>query len=173
MLGGMGTLFGPVVGAFLLVFIIQVVLGQLLDFHLFATGLLLVVLVLAAPGGVLGLARTYRRHPASEGQLHERRGDPAGRAAVQGVSRPAGHDRIPVCAPSQSITRSDWAERRGQVRRLFHLITGVPPRRPPGRLRSTGSPITGMATNRIAELGIERVFQIARRPGPAPGSKSC
>jgi len=61
LLGGIGTLFGPVIGAFLLVFITQVVLARLLDFHLFATGLLLVVLVLAAPGGVLGLVRRYVR----------------------------------------------------------------------------------------------------------------
>jgi branched-chain amino acid transport system permease protein len=61
LLGGMGTLFGPVIGAFLLVFVTQVVLGRLLDFHLFATGLLLVVLVLAAPGGLLGLFRSKRR----------------------------------------------------------------------------------------------------------------
>lgn len=65
LLGGMGTLFGPVIGAFSLVFITQVVLGRLLDFHLFATGLLLVILVLAAPGGVLGVARSLslRRQP--------------------------------------------------------------------------------------------------------------
>jgi branched-chain amino acid transport system permease protein len=60
LLGGMGTLFGPVIGAFLLVFVTQVVLGRLLDFHLFVTGLLLVILVLAAPRGVLGLVKTIR-----------------------------------------------------------------------------------------------------------------
>ena len=60
LLGGMGTLFGPVIGAFMLVFIIQVVLARLLDFHLFATGLLLVILVLAAPGGVLGFVRSWK-----------------------------------------------------------------------------------------------------------------
>ncbi|MBS0518105.1 MAG: branched-chain amino acid ABC transporter permease [Proteobacteria bacterium] len=60
LLGGMGTLFGPVIGAFLLVFITQVILGRLLDFHLFATGLLLVLLVLGAPGGVLGVVRGWR-----------------------------------------------------------------------------------------------------------------
>ena len=60
LLGGMGTLFGPVIGAFLLVFITQVILARLLDFHLFATGLLLVLLVLMAPGGVLGLVRSLR-----------------------------------------------------------------------------------------------------------------
>ncbi len=64
LLGGMGTLFGPVIGAFMLVFITQVVLGRLLDFHLFATGLLLVILVLAAPGGVIGFVRKWRRRTA-------------------------------------------------------------------------------------------------------------
>jgi branched-chain amino acid transport system permease protein len=63
LLGGIGTLAGPVIGAFLLVFITQVVLGSLLDFHLFATGLLLVVLVLAAPGGIMGLVSSLRRRP--------------------------------------------------------------------------------------------------------------
>ncbi len=61
LLGGMGTLFGPVIGAALLVFITQVILARLLDFHLFATGLLLVLLVLLAPGGVSSLLK--RRRP--------------------------------------------------------------------------------------------------------------
>ena len=61
LLGGMGTLFGPVIGAFSLVFVTQVLLGRLLDFHLFATGLMLVLLILLAPGGVLGL---LKRRPA-------------------------------------------------------------------------------------------------------------
>ena len=60
LLGGMGSLFGPVIGAGLLVFITQVILGRLLDFHLFATGLLLVLLVLMAPGGVMGLLKRRR-----------------------------------------------------------------------------------------------------------------
>jgi len=41
-----------------------VVLSRLLDFHLFATGLLLVILVLAAPGGVIGFVRKWRRRSA-------------------------------------------------------------------------------------------------------------
>ncbi len=67
LLGGMGTLFGPIIGAFMLVFITQVILARLLDFHLFATGLLLVLLVLTAPGGVLGLVKSWklRRRGAS------------------------------------------------------------------------------------------------------------
>ncbi|MBS0223032.1 MAG: ABC transporter ATP-binding protein [Proteobacteria bacterium] len=44
---------------------------------------------------------------------------------------------------------------------LFNLITGyLAPTA--GTVRFNGRPITGMATNRIAELGIARAFQIAR-----------
>jgi ABC-type branched-subunit amino acid transport system ATPase component len=44
---------------------------------------------------------------------------------------------------------------------LFNLVTGyLPPTA--GEIRFQGRPITGMATNRIAELGIARAFQIAR-----------
>jgi branched-chain amino acid transport system ATP-binding protein len=44
---------------------------------------------------------------------------------------------------------------------LFNLVTGyLPPTA--GTVLFKGQPITGMATNRIAELGIARAFQIAR-----------
>jgi branched-chain amino acid transport system permease protein len=57
MLGGIGTLIGPVVGAFLLTILVYVVLTDYPDLHLFVTGLVLVVLVLVAPDGLLGLGR--------------------------------------------------------------------------------------------------------------------
>src|SRR5690349_18205849 len=71
LLGGIGSLFGPVIGAFMLVFITQVVLARLLDYHLFATGLLLAVLVLAAPGGVLGVIRDLRQRRRSKAETAE------------------------------------------------------------------------------------------------------
>ena len=44
---------------------------------------------------------------------------------------------------------------------LFNLVTGyLPPSA--GEIQFQGRPITGMATNRIAELGVARAFQIAR-----------
>lgn len=57
LLGGMGTLFGPVLGALVMVVLTQVVLGQLLNIHMFITGAILVALVLLAPRGLLGLLR--------------------------------------------------------------------------------------------------------------------
>lgn len=60
LLGGIGTLTGPVIGAALLVFITNVVLGRLLDLHLLVTGLLVIALVLLAPNGLLGVVRRWR-----------------------------------------------------------------------------------------------------------------
>ncbi len=62
LLGGMGTLLGPILGSLLMVILTQIVLGQLLDIHMFITGAVLVFLVLVAPRGILGLFR--RRRPA-------------------------------------------------------------------------------------------------------------
>jgi branched-chain amino acid transport system permease protein len=54
LLGGMGTLLGPFLGSAVMVVLTQVVLGRLLSIHMFVTGALLVVLVLAAPKGITG-----------------------------------------------------------------------------------------------------------------------
>jgi branched-chain amino acid transport system permease protein len=60
LLGGMGTILGPFLGSAIMVVLTQVVLGRLLSIHMFVTGALLVLLVLAAPKGITGL---FRRRP--------------------------------------------------------------------------------------------------------------
>lgn len=65
LLGGMGTLLGPILGAFVMVVLTQIVLGHLLDIHMFVTGAILVAIVLVAPRGLLGaLAPLLRRRTA-------------------------------------------------------------------------------------------------------------
>ena len=61
LLGGIGSLIGPIVGAIVMVVLTQVVLGQLLEVHMFLTGALLVFLVMVAPMGLVGLAKRWRR----------------------------------------------------------------------------------------------------------------
>jgi len=48
-------------GAALLVLLTQVVLGSLLEFHVFITGAVVVSIVLLAPGGLIGLWHNLRR----------------------------------------------------------------------------------------------------------------
>ena len=60
LLGGMGSIIGPILGAGLMTYVTQVLLGDLLDIHMFVTGLLLAILVLAAPNGLIGLYDAWR-----------------------------------------------------------------------------------------------------------------
>ena len=64
LIGGIGTLAGPVVGAALMLLLTQIILGQLLELHLMATGLVVILIVLTLPNGVMGLVggEAVRRH---------------------------------------------------------------------------------------------------------------
>ena len=70
LLGGIGTLVGPIVGAIIMVVLTQVLLGDLLDIHMLATGALLVALVLLAPKGIVGfvqgLVRSRKAPPTQD-----------------------------------------------------------------------------------------------------------
>ena len=61
LLGGMGTLIGPMIGSVIMVVLTQVILGGFLNLHMFLTGAMLVALVLAAPRGIVGTWPAFRR----------------------------------------------------------------------------------------------------------------
>lgn len=70
LIGGIGTIAGPVIGAAIMVFLTNVVLGSLLSVHLLITGAIVVVIVLVAPNGILGLvARLSARAGSEEGEV--------------------------------------------------------------------------------------------------------
>lgn len=54
MLGGLGTVAGPVVGATALYWLRDVIWAAFLDFHLIVQGVLLIVIVLFVPEGIMG-----------------------------------------------------------------------------------------------------------------------
>jgi branched-chain amino acid transport system permease protein len=54
LIGGIGTLAGPIIGTAVMLLLTQVVLGGLLEFHLLLTGLAVVMIVLIMPNGLLG-----------------------------------------------------------------------------------------------------------------------
>lgn len=57
LLGGIGTVAGPVIGAIVLTILTQVVLADVLSFRLAITGALIIIIVLMAPSGLLGVVR--------------------------------------------------------------------------------------------------------------------
>lgn len=56
-LGGKGTVLGPILGAFFIEFISEVVWGKFLELHLLILGIILVGVVVFAPKGLMGLFR--------------------------------------------------------------------------------------------------------------------
>jgi branched-chain amino acid transport system permease protein len=64
LLGGVGTLFGPVVGAFALQLMETEVWGNVLNYHLIILGGIVIGLVLLLPGGILSFARRRLREVA-------------------------------------------------------------------------------------------------------------
>jgi len=76
MLGGLGTVWGPPLGAATLYFLQDLVWGKFLQYHLLILGLLLILLVLFVPEGILGTLGD--RSSTSLGRLFsrmQRRGD--------------------------------------------------------------------------------------------------
>ncbi len=61
LIGGIGTLAGPLLGTAVMLLLVQVVLGSLLELHLLITGLVVVLIVLAMPNGIIGVAETLKR----------------------------------------------------------------------------------------------------------------
>jgi branched-chain amino acid transport system permease protein len=61
LIGGVGTLFGPVIGTAVMLFLTQVLLSRFLDIHLLITGLIVVAIILLMPGGILGALWRPRR----------------------------------------------------------------------------------------------------------------
>jgi branched-chain amino acid transport system permease protein len=62
MLGGIGTVTGPVIGATIMIILTQVILGDLLDLHMMLTGAILIAMVILAPKGLVGLLqKTWSR----------------------------------------------------------------------------------------------------------------
>ena len=63
MLGGAGTLLGPVIGAILLLGASELFKNRFQESHLLIYGVLIVVVVLFLPEGIVGLQRLFRRRP--------------------------------------------------------------------------------------------------------------
>jgi branched-chain amino acid transport system permease protein len=64
LLGGMGSIAGPVIGAVVFTILTKVLLIDFLSIHLALTGLIMILVVLVAPNGVFGgLLWLWRRRP--------------------------------------------------------------------------------------------------------------
>lgn len=66
LVGGMGSLIGPMIGAVVMTVTTKLFLSQVVDYHLALTGFIIIVVVLVAPDGLVGLVSRWRRARVAE-----------------------------------------------------------------------------------------------------------
>lgn len=163
LLGGVGTVAGPALGAAIMTVITQVLLGDLLTIHMLVTGLLVIALVLLMPRGVIGLFPARRRVMA----LAQTAAMPPGTGARLDLRDLRMHfrglkaiDGVTLSIPGGGISSVIGPNGAGKST-LFNVITGY--LRPSGGgVSLDGVEIGGAATARLSRMGIARAFQIAR-----------
>ncbi len=174
--GGVGTLWGPLFGATVLMLVAEEFLVYLPHFELALYGLVVIATVLAFPGGIVGIFNRfgYLRRPIILAPAILPAGEPP-------QKRPPRADEAPVLEVKdlevrfEGLTALDGvslALKRGETvaiigangagkTTLFNTIAGfVPPSR--GEIRFFGRDVTRLPTFRRAQLGMARSFQIPR-----------
>ncbi|XUM21771.1 ABC transporter permease subunit [Bradyrhizobium oligotrophicum S58] len=163
LLGGAGSLIGPVLGVIPLVLLFEVLTAALPNHFSIVLGLIFIGIVMALPKGVIGLVdQVWRRERRVDRAKSEEGGgtllvaESVGKAfgglrAVDGVSLDVRAGEIlGVIGPNGSGKTT-----------LLNMLSGalVPSH---GIIRFDGTVINGMAAHRIARLGLARTFQLVR-----------
>ncbi len=169
-LGGAGTVLGPLVGAAIVVFLPEL-LSDLAEYRLLFFGALLIAVLLVAPRGVVGTIAQFlpRRHPSAEPATPKAVLDfiaPETRAAldVDGLGITFGGlkavDGASFSARPAQVTSIIGPNGAGKTT-LLNMISGfyVPGT---GRIETGGTDIAGWSMHATAQLGIARTYQATR-----------
>jgi branched-chain amino acid transport system permease protein len=175
-LGGAGGVSGAIVGAIAIGFL-DVAGHQFENWREVVYGLLVIAIVIVAPGGLIGLLRRGRRRAApppsaSRPQTDVRRvAEPRTVVApaaipleLRGVTKRFGGlvavDDVSFALAPGTLTSLIGPNGAGKTT-LFNAICGIG-RLSAGTIRIGGITVTGWQPHRIAKLGVGRTFQNAR-----------
>jgi len=167
LLGGAGSLFGPLLGAVPLVLLFEVLTAKFPTYFSILLGIVFVVIVYLLPRGVIGLfpARppAMPAAPASDQPAAIARADGAP-LEVSGLRKTFGGlvavDDLSFSAKRGEIVGLIGPNGSGKTTAL-NLISGALSA-DAGAIRFKGRDLTRTATHRIARLGLARTFQLVR-----------
>jgi branched-chain amino acid transport system permease protein len=86
LVGGMGSIFGPIVGAVAMTALTKLALADMLEYHLAITGLVVVLVVWLAPEGILGSIARWRRNRAGQAPAPAAVAAPAAQRSTAGAA---------------------------------------------------------------------------------------
>ena len=173
--GGAGTLAGPVLGTLLLVFLRDFLSTVLISVYPILVGAILIVSITFFPKGIVGSALAWRR-----GRFRAAAPATSAPPVLFDDSRERVDGRGPPILEARGLTRTfgglvavngvDFTVRTGEIHAvigpngagkttLFNLITGVLPPTS-GRILFRGRDITGLPVHRISQQGIARTVQV-------------
>jgi branched-chain amino acid transport system permease protein len=176
-LGGTGTLIGPVVGSSILIYIAEI-LQDLREWQIFAYGLLLAVVMFVMPRGVVGTIAAVWGRLVSKARAHETKAWPDRSVALADILGPSAERKQVALATKNltlrfgGLTAVDTVSlevQSGTVHALIgpngagkssvlNLISGfyVPSE---GSIAFFGTAIAGRPSHALARRGIARTFQ--------------
>jgi ABC-type branched-subunit amino acid transport system ATPase component/ABC-type branched-subunit amino acid transport system permease subunit len=173
--GGAGTLAGPVLGTLLLVFLRDFLSTVLIHVYPILVGAILIVSITFFPKGIVGSLQAWERSrrraavPTRATPLLSRQ-NPREVVGRTGATVLETRGLTKVFGGLVALDGVDFAVRAGEIRAvigpngagkttLFNLITGVlAPTR--GQILLRGEDITGLTADRISQKGIARTVQV-------------
>ncbi|WP_347339717.1 branched-chain amino acid ABC transporter ATP-binding protein/permease [Bradyrhizobium aeschynomenes] len=163
LLGGAGSLIGPVLGVIPLVLLFEVLTAALPNHFSIVLGLIFIGIVLALPRGVIGLVEsTWRRERRAAVTKPETSSAPL--LVVENVGKSFGGlravDKVSLDVRAGEIFGVIGPNGSGKTTLLNMLSGALVPS--VGTIRFDGTIINGLAAHRIARLGLARTFQLVR-----------
>ncbi|WP_315812215.1 branched-chain amino acid ABC transporter ATP-binding protein/permease [Bradyrhizobium sp. SZCCHNR2028] len=163
LLGGAGSLIGPVLGVIPLVLLFEVLTAALPNHFSIVLGLIFIGIVMALPRGVIGLVdSTWRRERRVVPAKPEQDGRPL--LVAEAVGKSFGGlravDSVGLDVRAGEILGVIGPNGSGKTTLLNMLSGALVPSA--GTIRFGGIVISGLAAHRIARLGVARTFQLVR-----------
>ncbi|MDD1528989.1 ABC transporter ATP-binding protein [Bradyrhizobium sp. WBOS7] len=164
LLGGAGSLFGPVLGVIPLVLLFEVLTATLPNHFSIVLGIIFVLIVMVLPNGVIGLLGVGRRRVPAERSVTAARTKDAPLLAVDGVSKSFGGlravDGVSFAVAPGEIVGVIGPNGSGKTTLLNTLSGALKPSS--GTIRLGGTLLNGLPAHQIARLGLARTFQLVR-----------
>lgn len=165
LLGGAGSLFGPVLGVIPLVLLFEVLTATLPNHFSIVLGIVFVLIVMVLPNGVIGLFGAGRwRVPAERRAAASARAMDAPLLGVEGVSKSFSGlravDGVSFTVAPGEIVGIIGPNGSGKTTLLNTLSGALRPSS--GTIRLGGTVLNGLRAHQIARLGLARTFQLVR-----------
>ncbi|MGY8635775.1 branched-chain amino acid ABC transporter ATP-binding protein/permease [Bradyrhizobium sp. 14AA] len=165
LLGGAGSLFGPVLGVIPLVLLFEVLTATLPNHFSIVLGIIFVLIVMVLPNGVIGLFGAGRwRIPAGRSGTASARTMESPLLTVDGVSKSFSGlravDGVSFTIGPGEIIGIIGPNGSGKTTLLNTLSGALRPSS--GTIRFGGAVLNGLRAHQIARLGLARTFQLVR-----------